>query len=89
MTIAVPLGPNTELGLLRSSVTAAHLDHKLAALGDVKIRHVAGMVALRRHKPMLLAVRIEMAACGIERRFAFPDRMNMKGMLAGWQSLHR
>jgi hypothetical protein len=44
------------------------------------------MMALRRHEAMFLAVRIEMAACGIEGRIAFPDRMDMKGMLAGRQA---
>jgi hypothetical protein len=64
-----------------------HLDYKLAALRNIKIRHIASVVAVRRHQPVLLAAWVEVAAGGIERRFAFSHRVHMKGMLACRQPL--
>ncbi len=55
----------------------------------MKIRHIAGVGALRRHEAMLLATWVEVSDGGIERRVTFSDRVHMKGMFACRQPLHR
>ncbi len=55
------VGPQYQIGhaLLQRDCGIHHLDYKLAALWDMKIRHVAGVVTLWRHEAMLLAARVE------------------------------
>jgi hypothetical protein len=85
------VGAENRMGLapLQRDRRIQHLDHKLAALWNVKIRHIAGVGALRRHEAMLLATWVEVSAGGIERRVTFSDRVHMKGMFACRQPLHR
>src|SRR5581483_123063 len=70
------------LALVEGNVSVDDFDPQLAACRNVQVRHVTGMMSVHGHHAMLLVGWIEMPARAGERRLAFADSMDVKGMFA-------
>jgi SsrA-binding protein len=77
------------LAFLECKGGVEHFDDQVAALRDVQIGHVTGVLAFRRHHAVLFVARIEVSARRSEWRLALADRMDVKCVLAWRQSLNR
>jgi cyclohexyl-isocyanide hydratase len=86
-----PVAVENRIGLafLQRDCRVHDLDGQFAAGRRMDVGHVAGVMALRHHDAVLLAGRVEVAAGRGERRLAFADRVDVKGMGAGGQPLGR
>src|SRR5262245_25266331 len=77
------------LALLERDSGVQDFDGQVTALRYVQIGHIAGVLAFRRHHPMLLSAGIEVPARGGEGRLTFADGVHMKRMLAWGQPFER
>ena len=86
---AALLEQRIRLVLLQGHIGVDHRGRDLAVGRNAQIPHVAGVVAFPVPQAVLLLLRIEVRTRGSERRLAFADGVDVKGMLAGRQVLER
>ncbi len=84
-----PIGENGVVVLLPIHISVGRLRFRFAVSVHGEVLHVAGVMAVRIIKPVLLVVRIEMGTRRLEIRWITPCILvNVDGMLSGWQIMH-